>query len=41
VAQKLISASPLLVVEESAAFDWKGERILVTSVNGKLVRYRV
>jgi hypothetical protein len=41
VAQKLISASPLLGVEESATFTLKGKRFLATSENGKLVTYRV
>ena len=41
VAQKLISASPLLGVEESAIFTLKGKRFLVTSTNGKLATYRV
>jgi len=39
VAQKLISASPLLGVEESATFTLKGKRFLVTSANGKLVTF--
>ena len=39
VAQKLISASPLLGVKESTTFTLKGKRFLVTSTNGKLVTY--
>ena len=39
VAQKLVTALPLRGVEESATFRWTGKRFLVTSLNGRLVRY--
>jgi hypothetical protein len=41
VTQKLITASTLQGVQESATFKAKGKRFLVTSIEGKLVSYRI